>query len=184
MNNPDRNNNRKRDYLNGIGETPPTVQIDTARLAEDGVVLSEIFFHVTRELRKRYNISKGVLVVRHDSTHRLAAISTWNNGATRDGLAVNLPVDSSLFEKVAEHGSVYTEEYCGSFSGNFFERKLLLDDTSRSFVVQPLKSNGEVVGLLGYSSEEPTAFAMFDEGAMEKVAADLAGIIRSGRTGS
>jgi len=173
-------NKRKRDYLANVGGLPP-IAIDTGRLSADGLDLSEIFFRVTRELRKKYNISKGVLVVRHDQAERLAAISTWNNGATRDGLAVNLPHDSSLFEKVAENGVVYTEDFCDSFSGNFFERKLLLDDASRSFVVQPLKLDGEVVGLLGYSSLEPTAFAMFEEGAMEDVATDLAGIIAKAR---
>ena len=97
---------------------------------------------------------------RRDDNRHLAAVTTWHNGSVRNGLSVNLPPESSLFEKVAEHGRVYTEDYCAGFSGNFFERKLLLGDDSRSFVVQPLKTDGKVVGLIGYSSEEPTAFAM------------------------
>jgi transcriptional regulator with GAF, ATPase, and Fis domain len=132
--------------------------------------LSRTFVGLTRKLRQQYPIDKGVLVLRQDDGDRLSAISTWHDGSVRDGLKLNLPTETSLFEKVAEHGTVYTEEICGSFSGNFFERKLLLDDDSRCFVVQPLKSEGRVLGLLAYSSRRETAFAMFEEGALETVA--------------
>lgn len=158
------------------GGNAPTIDLD--RLAGNGADLPELFFELTRELRKKYAINKGVLVVRRDDTRGLAAVSTWFNGTRRDGLTVNLPAESSLFEKVAEDGRVYTEDFCDSFSGNFFERKLLLEDQSRSFVVQPLKSEGEVVGLLGYSSEEPTAFAMFDEGEFDDLAGEFGALIR------
>ena len=82
-----------------------------------------------------------------------------------------------IFEKVAESGQVYTENFCDTFTGNFFERKLLLDSDSRSFVLQPLKSEGEVVGLIGYSSEQPTAFTMFEEGLLEKMANRFGAIV-------
>ena len=175
MNNDD---NHKRSYLRRDRNNEFSLPIDFRHLADQGADLAEMFFQLTGELRKRYNINKGVLVVRRPDTNNFAAVSTWHNGARRDGLTVNLPPTSSLFEKVAEHGSVYTEEFCGSFSGNFFERKLLLADESRSFVVQPLKFDGEVVGLLGYSSEEPTTFALFEEGAIDTVSSDLAKVIR------
>jgi hypothetical protein len=139
--------------------------------------LSEQFFELTQQLRKKFEISKGVLVLRQEQPKRMAAISTWKHGQERDGLTINLPDDSSLFEKVAEQGQVYTENFCDSFVGNFFERKLLLDDTSRSFVLQPLKANGHVVGLVGYSSENPMAFAVFEEGVLEEKAQQFASVI-------
>ncbi len=141
--------------------------------------LVRVFSELTDELKKQYEINKGVLVIRRRDTQRLAAISTWNNGSIRDGLIVSLPPDSSLFEKVAEDGQVYTEGFCQSFSGNFFERKLLLDDDSRSFVVQPLKSDGEVVGLLAYSSTQPTAFSMFEEGDVREATDKFASEVRT-----
>ncbi|MFQ6009001.1 MAG: GAF domain-containing protein [Candidatus Zixiibacteriota bacterium] len=139
--------------------------------------LSEQFFELTQQLCKKFEISKGVLVLRQEQPRRLTAISTWKHGLERDGLAINLPNDSSLFEKVAEQGQVYTENFCESFVGNFFERKLLLDDTSRSFVLQPLKANGHVVGLVGYSSENPTAFTVLEEGVLEQEASAFAALI-------
>lgn len=141
--------------------------------------LSELFFELTQQLRKKFNINKGVLILRQEQPTKLAAVSTWKNGLARDGLALNLPCDSSLFEKVAEQGLVYTENFCEAFGGNFFERKLLLDDSSRSFVLQPLKSNGQVFGLLGYSSESPTAFTTFEEGVLDDMAGKFASIIEA-----
>lgn len=143
------------------------------------VNLSQAFSELTQELTRDFDISIGVLVLRMQDTNDLAAISTWKNGAMRDGLTVSLPSQSSLFEKVAEEGLVYTEDFCEAFSGNFFERKLLLDENSRSFVVQPLKTDGKVVGLLAYSSDQPTAFAMFNEGAGYPLASKFADQIQS-----
>ena len=140
------------------------------------VELAEAFGGLTRQLRRRYPIDKGVLVLRDDNS-RLAAISTYNHGLVREGLKLNLPSETSLFEKVAEDGRVYSEEFVDSFSGNFFERKLLLDEDSRCFVVQPLKSEGRVLGLLGYSSCREGAFVTFEEGALDEIASRFGSMI-------
>lgn len=142
--------------------------------------LAEAFHALTDQLHKEYNIDKGVLVLRPDAGRQLAAVSTWHRGALRDGLRLNLPTESSLFEKVAEQGFVYTEDFCESFSGNFFERKLLLEDDSQSFVLQPLKCEGRVLGLLGYSSRKPMAFVTFEEGALDTICQKLGAIIGHG----
>ncbi len=160
-------------------EVPVSSRPDNRVLLRNDAQLSESFFALTRWLRRIYAIDRGVLVIRSEGGPRLSAISTWRDGQGREGLSLNLPLDSSLFEKVAEHGQVYTEDFCGAFSGNFFERKLLLDDDSRSFVVQPLKSEGRVLGLLGYSSRQSTAFAMLEEGALDDVASEFGAIIEN-----
>ena len=168
--------------MNNQPTTPAGGEIreDSARASEfvvrPEVELAEAFGGLTRQLRRRYPIDKGVLVLR-DQHCRLAAISTYNQGLVREGLTLNLPSGVSLFEKVAEDGRVYTEEFVGSFSGNFFERKLLLDDDSRCFVVQPLKSDGRVMGLLGYSSRCEGAFVTFDEGALDEIAGRFGSMI-------
>ncbi len=155
--------------------------LNLTELVNRGDSLSEIFFALTSHLRETFEINKGVLILRQEQPTKLAAVSTWKNGLGRDGLALSLPCDSSLFEQVAEQGEVYTEHFCGAFSGNFFERKLLLDDNSRSFVLQPLKSDGQVVGLLGYSSESATAFTMFEEGTLDDIAEEFGSVIEAGK---
>ncbi len=124
---------------------------------------AEIFFEITNHLKDKYKIGKGVLVLKQEDSS-LSAISTWANGQKRDGLSLILPPSKSLFEKVIEDGNLYTESFSNSFSGNFFERKLLLEPLTQSFALSPLKFEGEVIGLVGFSSQNPTAFAMLEEG--------------------
>jgi len=139
-----------------------------------GTDISDIFIALTRELQQFYPIKKGLLIAREkDSTHFMATAS-FSREKTRKNLSLRLPSVSSLFEKVAEGGLVYTEN-CGEFfSGNSFERNLLLDADTRSFVVLPLKHHGEVMGIIGYSSDDATAFAIFEEGLLDDMAGWLA----------
>ena len=131
--------------------------------------LSEEFTRLTKRLRKTIAVDKCILVLQRPSENRLAAVASWDHGVVRDGLAINLPHDNSLFEKVTEDGGLYTENFCGSFSGNFFERKLLIDNESRSFALQPLRHDGHLVGLVGMSSEKPMAFTLLEEGELGEV---------------
>lgn len=172
--------NRKNGNNSNLNQDNSFDSIMGINLHEKSAVnITQSFSNLTDELNNEIEINKGVLVIRMQDTHELAAISTWNNGVLRDGLMVTLPGKSSLFEKVAEDGSVYTEDFCSSFSGNFFERKLLLDDNSRSFMVLPLKAEGKVVGILAYSSVEPIAFAVFEEGKFKNRAEKFASEIHS-----
>ena len=136
--------------------------------------LSDIFIDLTSELQNHYHISRGLLLLKDQGSTRFIAVSTWNNGRTRKNLSLRIPSVSSLFEKVAEHGQVFSESFCDLFSGNSFERNLLIDDSAQSYVLQPLKLCGEVVGLIAYSSEDPTVFTTFEDGALADVANQLA----------
>lgn len=141
------------------------------------ISITELFSEITRRLEVKYSIDKGVLVIKNDAENCFAAVSTWKKGELRDGLSINLPNDSSLFARVADDGIVYTEEFSGIFSGNFFERKLLLEDDTKSYVLHPLKFEGKVIGLVGYSSAEPTSFTMFEQGAIVNITDQFAEII-------
>ncbi|MEE8405474.1 MAG: hypothetical protein V3S17_08785 [candidate division Zixibacteria bacterium] len=160
--------------MNNINETasmPSSVSatISNGRVRDINQVLeqesdpAEIFFEITNHLKDKYEIGKSVLILKQEDSS-LSAISTWANGQKRDGLSLSLPPAKSLFEKVIEDGNLYTESFSDSFSGNFFEQKLLLEPLTQSFALKPLKFEGEVIGLVGFSSQNPTAFAMLEEG--------------------
>ncbi len=143
----------------------------------DDANISDIFCELTRRLEIKFDINKGVLVIRNKSENSFLAISTWNNGEFLDGLAISLPTEPSLFEQVAADGQVYSDSYAGMFSGNFFEKKLLLDNNSRSYMLHPLKHEGEIIGMIGYSSEEDLAFSVFEEGILVDITSKFAKII-------
>ena len=145
---------------------------DIAKLSNAEFRPSEVFLELTRRLNRYYSITRGALILKNGD--HLTAVSTWRHGIGADGLGVNLPNNASLFEKVVEGGQTYSESFVGAFSGNFFERKLLLDETTQAFVLQPLKVGGEVIGLIGFSSADPDAFALFEDGVLDEVADSLA----------
>ncbi len=144
-------------------------QSEPERLTDRGHSVGEAFVELTRIVQLHFPIHKGLLLLKESDGFRYSAVATFNAGTIRHNLSLYLPTCSSLFEKVAEQGQVYTENYCGLFSGNAFERALLLDDLSCSFVIQPLRCNDQVVGLVGFSSIHPNTFAACEEGALDRI---------------
>lgn len=142
----------------------------TQRLREVLVECSDpptIFLRFTRELQRVYDITKGFLAIREGDMTRFLAVATFSNGTVRKNLSLKLPSAPSLFEKVADDGKLYTESFAELCDGNLIERRLLLDDDTRAFMLRPLKFDGRVVGLLGYSSDNPDAFVTFEEGLID-----------------
>lgn len=156
---------------------PDSIQFDFGSSRGHEVTVGDVFSEFTRRLQEKYDINRGVLILCKPGSSKLAAVSTWHNGAVHDGLSINLPDESSLFAKVAEEGHLYTDDFYGVFSGNFFERKLLLDENSRSFALHPLKRDGRVIGLVGYSSEKPTAFSVFEEGVLQDAVDQMSALL-------
>ncbi len=124
----------------------------------------KIFSELTNILQRKYDIRKGMLALRHGDQTQFLAVATWNRGKSKKNLSLRLPTRASLFEKVAEHGQIYSETFAELFDGNLIEKHLLLDDETQSFVLRPLKHEAQVVALLGYSSDNPNAFVTFEEG--------------------
>jgi len=129
----------------------------------------DAFSILTDSLLDVYDIRKGFLALREYEQFRFLAIALFSNGKVKKNLSLKLPQTSSLFEKVAESGHIYSENFAELYDGNLIEKQLLLDDYSRSFMLRPLKFEGEVVALLGYSSENPDAFVTFEEGLFDPV---------------
>jgi len=137
-------------------------------ILESNLEPSEMFFEIADFLSRELFINKSVLVLKEDNSV-LRAVSTWSDGLRQDGLSLNLPQKDSLFEKVIEDGRAFTESFSGSFSGNFFERKLLLDGNSSSYALVPLKSETDLLGLVGFSSTDSSTFAMIDDIIPEEI---------------
>lgn len=130
---------------------------------------ADLFFDFTRSLQTSMCIHRAVLILKEKSHSRFCAVACFNGGQFRKNLSLRLPGHSSLFQKVAEHRAVFTESYCDLFSGNTFERNLLIGDDSQSYAVVPLKYDGDVVGILGLSSIDPLTFVTLEAGALDEV---------------
>jgi|GEM_PF-1943739 len=159
------------DDYNSLGDAVNrTVRKLTKRLSEvpaEGNDPRAVFSDFTKELQRVYDISKGFLALREGDMTRFLAVATFSHGTVRKNLSLRLPLAPSLFERVAENGQLYTENFAELCDGNLIERRLLLDDSTRAFMLRPLKSDGRVIALLGYSSENPDAFVTFEEGLID-----------------
>jgi len=167
-------NDYRADRNHYDGDNADRFVYDIESLWPEDTGLSEIFIGLTRRLQNFYTIKKGVLILNEPAATRFIATATWNNGKSRKNLSIKIPGVSSLFEKIAEFGRVYTNNFCHFFDGNSFERNLLLDEETQSFAIQPLKHEAEVVGLLGFSSDRPMAFVTFEEGLLDNIARQFA----------
>lgn len=163
----------KRDYLTNDKE----LSFEFGSSLPEDADLSELFLELTRRLKTKYEIDRGVFMIRSKNGDKFSAVSTWNKDKVRSNISINVSVEPSLIEKVAENGVVFSECSTSEFSGNFFERNLILEANSQSYVLQPLKHAGEVVGMLGYSSVVATAFSTLDEGTLDKFANEFGEII-------
>jgi transcriptional regulator with GAF, ATPase, and Fis domain len=163
----------KRNYLTDEKE----LSFEFGSNLPENANLSDIFMELTRRLKSKYEINRGVFIMRSRTDAKFSAISTWNEDKIRNNISINVSMEPSLVEKVAENGVVFSECSTCEFSGNFFERNLIIGSDSQSYVLQPLKHEGKVVGMLGYGSVCSTAFSTIDEGALDKFAETFGEII-------
>lgn len=149
-------------------------ECDLGKLFPNATGTDELFLGITRLLQRYLPIRKGLLALAGDDQTRYVVTTTWNDGRSRQNLSLWLPGPSSLIAMVAEDGRCYTQEFCELFSGSLFERNLLLDADSQSFVLHPLRTAGTTVGVIGYSSDEPSAFVDAGDRFLRQIAEQLA----------
>jgi hypothetical protein len=126
------------------------------------------------------DIRKGFLALREGDQTRFLAIAGWKKDGPPRSLSLRLPQAPSFFEKVAEDGRLYSERVAEFFDGNTIERRLLFDDDTISFMLRPLKHDGQLVGILGYSSDVADAFVTAESGALDP-AFDLLAMVMAHR---
>ena len=140
--------------------------------------ISDIFFDFTEWYNSQYKINKSVLVLRSMTDLSLSAVSTWEDGARRDGLTLRLPMENSLFEQVIGNGKTFHALLSDDFSGNFFEKKLLLNNSTKSYILQPLKYKNDIIGLIGFSSDSTEIYSDDKKSIFSETSSKLAEIIQ------
>ncbi len=134
----------------------PTVALEQVHpakpLSSADAELSTVFEQLAQRLSEQHQVNRGVMVVCDDSSRELGVVSVWDERGMKEGLTLTLPSEDSLFHQVVKDGRQYVQQKLSKFSGNFFERKLLLEAATSSMVLMPLTSKEQVVGLVGFSS--------------------------------
>jgi len=130
--------------------------------------INKLFFSFTKKLNRFLPISRAALVIYSERDRNLKVIALKAD-STREGLALSLPRDNSLFYRVFESRAIYTADSPFYFSGNFVERKILVSRETKSILVTPLTTGGKAYGLICLASPRESAFRFYDHSIMEKV---------------
>jgi hypothetical protein len=144
--------------------------------------INKLFFAIAKKLNRAFDITSAVLVIRSVRDSSLKVIAIKKDHYSREGLALTLPDRDSLLYNVLRKASLHTEYIVENFSGNFIEKKLLLDDKSRTLAICPIISNNSVSGLLCLASPSSSAFELFENGALDSILKQL-GSIMAGTAG-
>ena len=147
------------------------------KLLQQKITPNEAFKALTLELQKSYDINRGFLALREDRQARFLAVARFTDSGTLKSLSLQIPSINSVFERVAEDGGIYVDNFAELFEGNTIENRLLIGEDTQSFVLRPLKSDGRLVGLLGYSSDVTDAFVTFEDGLLDPVIDCLTSVI-------
>ena len=120
--------------------------------------IHQFFFAVTKKLYKIFSISAAILVLHSNRDHSLRVIDIKKAGYSGEALSLILPDKDSLLYSVYRDETIFSESDPDKFNGNFLERKLLLDQTTKSLVICPINDDGRISGLLCLASSLPSAF--------------------------
>ena len=139
------------------------------------------FRTLTNALQRQFEINRGFLALREEDQARFLAVARFTDTGALKALSLRIPGINSVFEKVAEDGGLYVENFVQLFEGNTIENRLLIGENTESFVLRPLKNAGRLVGLLGYSSDTTDAFVTFEDGILDPVIDCLVSVIAAQR---
>ena len=142
----------------------------------------DLFLNIIKKLESKFSIDRALLAILEADGTRFIATTTFSKEKTRRNLSLRIPTVSSLFKKVAEGGLAFSEECVLFFSGNRFERNLLIDDDTESYILLPLKHDGQIIAIVGLSSHEQSAFTAFEHTRFEKSVSSLVESISSIQT--
>lgn len=156
------------------GPTPPEVFVKSF----DSVVgrsqnINKLFFSFIKKFNRHLPISRAALILHSakDDTLKMIALKAER---AREGLTLTLPKENSLLYRVFRTNAIYTADYPFYFSGNFFERKILIDLETKSVLITPILTGGNNFGLVCLTSPQESAFKEYDEYTMERVFGKLA----------
>ena len=137
----------------------------------------KLFFSLCKKLNKLFSLSTAVLVVHSVRDNSLKVIAVKNSKHSPEGISLTLPDQDSLLHSVFNDGSLHIDNSLEHFSGNFFEKKLLLGEEANSLAIIPINHDGNRIGLFCLASPRTNAFDLLDESLLRPVTAQFGEVL-------
>jgi len=130
--------------------------------------INKLFFSFLKKFNRYLPVNRAALVI-HSGRDKTLKVIALKGETAREGLALTLPAENSLLHRVYNSRAVYIANQPFYFSGNFIERKILLNPETKAVMVAPLFDGGNIFGLICISSQREGAFEGCDQGILDKV---------------
>ena len=135
--------------------------------------LNDLLTKLIRKMMRFFPIDKATITFYDARDEMLRVSQVYENGSIKRGLRLNFPVRNSLMYQVLMHGYPVVDNFPEKLSSNVIERKILLNNMTRSVLVVPLIYDGIKMGLLSLTSQKEYAFGLYLEGVCEGMVEDF-----------
>jgi hypothetical protein len=143
--------------------------------------IHKLFFAVAKKLAKIFPISTAILVTHSKQDNQLRIVDVKKAGYSAENLALIVPNRNSFLYMAYVNQEACHDFVPDIFDGNFLERKLLIDENTKTLAILPLNNDGYRAGLLCLASDRTSAFRD-DASFLNSIARKLGDCI-AGRTG-
>lgn len=122
----------------------------------------ELFMKLCAKLDKFFAINRASLAI-YDEYNDQMKISHMKVGKEyKNGVLINIMASKTLMKRVLDDGNIYVRNFFQFIDGLELEKKILLDNSSRSLAIIPLIWEGEKIGTFNLTSKSYLAFSLLE----------------------
>jgi hypothetical protein len=122
----------------------------------------ELFMKLCAKLDKFFAINRASLAF-YDKYDDLMKISHIKVGKEyKNGVQINIMASKTLMKRVLDDGNIYVRNFFQFIDGIELEKKILLDNSSRSMALIPLIWEDEKIGTFNLTSKSYLAFSLLE----------------------
>ncbi|MCP4567823.1 MAG: hypothetical protein GY841_09625 [FCB group bacterium] len=122
------------------------------------------FHQLIEKLGRFFVIDKASLAFYDDNAKRLRVTHMYDNRSLKTGLTLNFPTKGSMLYQVLAQGFPVADNYPDHISAGIIEKKILLNNATRSVLMVPLLLDSTKLGLLSLASSNENVFGLYLEG--------------------
>ena len=131
------------------------------------------FRRLIDKLGRFFEVGKASLIFHDAQAERLRVTHMYERQTLKTGLSLNFPTTGSMLYQVLKQGYPVADNYPDHITTDLIERKILLNNSTRSVLIIPLIVDSARLGLLSLSSPKEYAFGLYLEGVGEGMVGDF-----------
>ncbi|MBD3217437.1 MAG: hypothetical protein GF310_04115 [candidate division Zixibacteria bacterium] len=120
----------------------------------------ELFMKLCSKLDKFFAINRASLALYDEENEMMSITHIQIKNEFKNGVHLNVVADKTLMKKVMDSGHIYVRDYSETIEAIELEKKILIDEDSKSLAIIPLTHGSKKIGTLNISSSSYHAFSI------------------------